>query len=235
MAAALMVVSYTAQFMQGFARELTIASAFVLPMVLSVPIMYFFASKLRELAIAQHELTIIASHDSLTTCLNRGAFITLVDAYLRQVNEPDGLGGGLLVVDADNFKSINDRFGHAAGDVALRLIALGAASVLRAADLIGRVGGEEFAIFLPRAGMVEAQSIGELIRSAVGDLEFRPSGKPETLTVSVGGAVFQGPVSFGELFGSADACLYAAKRGGRNRVVFSTTGGDPTGRKSAKG
>ena len=236
MAAALLVVSYTTRFMQeGVARELTIASAFVLPIVLTIPIMYFFASKLRELAIANYELTVIASHDSLTTCLNRGAFITLVDAYLRRVNEPDALCGGLLVVDADNFKSINDRFGHPAGDSALRLIALAAASVLRAADLIGRVGGEEFAVFLPRAGLVEAQSIGERVRSAVGELDFRPSGKPEPLTVSVGGAVFRGPVSFSELFGSADACLYAAKQRGRNRVEFSTGDAGPGGRRSAIG
>jgi diguanylate cyclase len=236
MAVALLVVSYTAQFMQGVPRELTIASAFVVPVVLTMPIMYFFASKQRELAIAHYELTIIASHDGLTTCLNRGAFITLVDAYLRQVNEPGALCGGLLVIDADNFKSINDRFGHAAGDSALRLIALAAASVLRAADLIGRVGGEEFAVFLPRAGLAEAQGVGERVRSAVGELDFRPLGKPETLTVSVGGAVFRGPISFSDLFGSADACLYAAKQHGRNRVEFSTVGdAGPGGRRSAIG
>jgi diguanylate cyclase (GGDEF)-like protein len=158
-----------------------------------------------------------------------------VDAYLRQVNEPDALRGGLMVVDADNFKAINDRFGHAAGNSALKLIALGARSALRAADLIGRVGGEEFAVFLPRAGLVEARNIGERVRSAVGELDFRPLGVPETLTVSVGGTVFQGPVSLTELFESADACLYAAKRRGRIRVEFSTTSTTPSpGRRTDK-
>jgi diguanylate cyclase (GGDEF)-like protein len=138
-----------------------------------------------------------------------------------------------MVVDADNFKAINDHFGHAAGDSALKLIALGAKSALRAADLIGRVGGEEFAVFLPRAGLVEARNIGERVRSAVGEMDFRPLGEPETLTVSVGGTVFQGPVSFTELFESADACLYSAKHRGRNRVEFSTTStGPPPGRPS---
>ncbi len=227
MAVALLFVLYTTQFMQGVARELTIASAFIIPIILTMPIMYFFASKLRELAIAHYELTIIASHDSLTTVLNRGAFITLVDAYLRQVNEKDTLRGGLLMIDVDNFKLINDRFGHAAGDAALRLIAFGVKNVLRATDLIGRVGGEEFAVFLPRAGLIEAQSIGEQVRLAVDELDFRPSDKPESLTVSVGGAVFQGSISFNELFAPADACLYAAKRRGRNRVEFSTICGGP--------
>ena len=88
-------------------------------------------------------------HDGLTTCLNRGAFITLVDAYLAQVNvAAEPTCSGLLMVDADHFKSINDRFGHSAGDNALRLLANGIKGVLRAADLIGRVGGEEFAAII---------------------------------------------------------------------------------------
>jgi diguanylate cyclase len=189
--------------------------------------MYYFANKLRDFAIAHYEMSILASHDGLTGCLNRGAFITLVDAYLSDPGERGGLSCGLLVIDADNFKSINDRFGHSAGDSALRLIALAIKGGIRAADLIGRVGGEEFAVFLPRAELIEAQTIGERIRRAVGAQDFRPLGKPEMLTVSVGGAVFGGPVSFRELFGSADACLYAAKRYGRNRVEFSATGGAP--------
>jgi len=227
MAVALLVVSYTTQFMEGVARELSFASAFIVPIILTAPIMYYFANKLRDLAIAHYEMSILASQDSLTACLNRGAFITLVDAYLSRPGESDSMACGLLVIDADNFKSINDRFGHAAGDAALRLIVLAIKGVLRAADLIGRVGGEEFAVFLPGAELIEAQSIGERIRRAVGAQDFRPSGKPETLTVSVGGAVFGGPVSFRELFGAADACLYAAKRYGRDRVEFSSTGAAP--------
>jgi diguanylate cyclase len=219
---ALLIVSYTTQFMDADARHITFVAAVATPIVLTMPIMYVFAGKMRELAVAHHEMAILASQDSLTTCLNRGAFVTLVDAYLRQVNEPSAVLGGFLVVDADNFKSINDRFGHAAGDRALQLIVHGIKNGLRAADLVGRVGGEEFAIFLPRAGLVEAQRIGERVRSEVSNLDFRPLGKPEPLTVSIGGAVFRGPVSFADLFGYADACLYAAKQRGRNRVEFST-------------
>jgi diguanylate cyclase (GGDEF)-like protein len=227
MAVALLVVSYTTQYMQGVARVLTFASAFVVPIVLTAPIMYYFASKLRDLAIAHHEMSILASRDSLTGCLNRGAFITLVDAYLARVGEREAMACGLLVIDADNFKSVNDHFGHSAGDAALRLISLAITGGVRAADLIGRVGGEEFAVFLPGAGLVEAQMIGERIRRAVGAQDFRPSGRPETLTVSIGGAVFCEPVSFRELFAAADACLYAAKRFGRDRVEFSATGAAP--------
>jgi diguanylate cyclase len=225
MAVALLVVSFTTQFMDGVAKQLSIGSAFVIPIALTMPLMLFFANKLRDLAIAHHALTLIAAQDSLTTVLNRGAFITFVDAYLTAFNEPEALRGGLLVIDADHFKAINDRFGHSAGDVALKLIALGAKGALRAADLIGRVGGEEFAVFLPRAELDEAESIGERVRAAVQALDFRPAGRPERLTVSVGGAMFAGKVSFSELFGAADACLYAAKARGRNRVEFAVVDG----------
>jgi diguanylate cyclase len=225
MAVALLAVSYTTQFMEEDARRLTIASAILIPILLSAPIFYYFASKLRELAIAHHELTIIASQDSLTACLNRGAFITLVDAYLAQVNgAAEPTCGGLLMVDADHFKSINDRFGHSAGDSALRMVANGIKSVLRAADLIGRVGGEEFAVFLPRTQAVDVEKVGDRIMGAVNDLNFRPAGRPEMLSVSVGGAVFRGPVSFAELFSTADARLYEAKRRGRNRAEYSAVG-----------
>jgi diguanylate cyclase len=225
MVVALLAVSYTTKFMEEDARRLTVASAVLIPIFLSAPIFYYFASKLRELAIAHHELTIVASQDSLTTCLNRGAFITLVDAYLAQVNvAAEPTCSGLLMVDADHFKSINDRFGHSAGDNALRLLANGIKGVLRAADLIGRVGGEEFAVFLPVTQLVDAERVGERIMSAVNNLNFSPAGRPEMLSVSIGGAVFRGPVSFAELFSTADARLYDAKRRGRNRAEYSAVG-----------
>lgn len=220
MAAALVAVSYTTQYMDGLARMLTFASAFIIPVIVSAPIFYVFASKLRELAIAHHELAIIASKDSLTTCLNRGAFITLVDAYLSQVNARQPVSGGLLMVDADHFKNVNDNFGHTGGDEALRLIAGAIKQSLRTNDLVGRVGGEEFAVFLPQADAEQARAVGERIRAGVAALSFRPGGRPCPLSVSVGGVGFTSPITFNELFMAADAKLYEAKHHGRNRVEF---------------
>ena len=95
-----------------------------MPLVIAGPLLYFyFSSKLRELAIAHHELAIHASTDSLTSVLNRGAFTTLVDAYLARVKAEENGAGALLVIDVDHFKRINDRFGHDAGDQALTIIA----------------------------------------------------------------------------------------------------------------
>ena len=92
--------------------------------MLAVPLLLFFTGKLRELAIAHKRLTIYASTDALTQVMNRAAFATLVDAYLKDVRAAESQAkGAFLIIDADNFKSVNDRFGHDRGDEALVTIA----------------------------------------------------------------------------------------------------------------
>jgi diguanylate cyclase len=219
LAVALITVSYTTQFMPPPPRDVTFASAWIVSLLLAIPTFYIFANALRKAAIAQHQLALLASQDSLTTCLNHGAFVTLVDAYLSQL-KAEQMRGGLLMVDADRFKSINDRYGHLSGDRALRLIANTIMDNVRSVDLVGRVGGEEFAVFLPGADQGHIETVAERIRSAVRNIEFAPAEIRETLSVSIGGAVFQRTVSFETLFAAADAQLYNAKKQGRNRVLM---------------
>jgi diguanylate cyclase (GGDEF)-like protein len=193
----------------------------LLPLGLAMPMLGFLTTKLRELAIAKHELTILASTDSLTAVLNRGAFTMVVDGYLAKVRAAHFSGdGALLIVDVDHFKQINDRFGHAAGDAALQLIASAIQGAVRAVDLVGRIGGEEFGVFLPGSTPDDAGLIAMRIRDAVAASEFRPmdaTNAPE-LSVSVGGAIFTDPFRYDELFHVADHHLYLAKSRGRNRV-----------------
>jgi diguanylate cyclase (GGDEF)-like protein len=196
----------------------------VLPLVIAPPLLFFFAYKLRELAIAHHKLAIAASTDSLTEVLNRGAFTTLVDAYLNDVRLHQQ-GGALLVVDVDNFKRINDSFGHDRGDEALRLIAATIRGALRSVDLVGRLGGEEFGIFLPGSTPGRAELAAERIRTAISATRFVADGVSNELSVSVGGAAFAAHVPFTELYRAADQRLYAAKQSGRNRVVLTTLSG----------
>jgi len=190
--------------------------------VLAVPLLLFFTGKLRELAIAHRQLTIIASTDGLTQVMNRVAFSTLVDAYLKQVHSAESQAhGALLVIDADDFKSVNDRFGHDRGDEALVTIAGCIKAMLRGADLVGRLGGEEFGVFLPGATRDQAETVAERIRRSVNDASFEPEGAAHRLSVSVGGAVFEHTLPFADLFRQADRQLYAAKQRGRNRVAIS--------------
>ncbi|AKH99358.1 diguanylate cyclase (GGDEF) domain-containing protein [Hoeflea sp. IMCC20628] len=193
----------------------------LLPTGLAAPLLFLLLYKMRQLAIAHHEISIIASTDSLTAVLNRGAFKMLVDAYLQQaMRQPAQNAGAFLVIDADHFKSINDRFGHQKGDVALKIIAQTIQGSLRQGDIVGRIGGEEFGVFLPKTGLEQALHVAERIRMQIGEVEFPPDTMSHSLSVSVGGAAFGRNADYDDLFRVADKCLYSAKAGGRNQVIF---------------
>jgi len=98
--------------------------------------------------------------------------------------------------------------------------------MLRAPDLVGRLGGEEFGVFLPGASPDQAELVAERIRKTVASAELAPAGTPHKLSVSVGGAIFAHSVPFAELFRFADQQLYAAKQNGRNRVAMTELRGD---------
>lgn len=207
------------------AYGLSILSATVIPLLLAGPLFFYLTLKLRELAIANHKLDEAASTDSLTQCLNRGAFTALVEAWIaKNAGHTLYRPCALLVVDADRFKAVNDRFGHLAGDEALCHIAAAIREATRADDLVGRLGGEEFAVFLP--GVVDMEAIAERIRRNVETTTFEADGETWKLTVSVGGASFDTPVPFSELYRAADTRLFAAKRFGRNRIVLVGTSGE---------
>jgi diguanylate cyclase len=205
--------------MGGAAVQRSIVSATLIPIVLAGPLFFYLTLKLRELAAANHRLAELAARDGLTGCLNRTSFAGLVDR--RTASAAEGAGGALLVIDADHFKSINDRFGHDQGDDALRLIADAIRDAVRAGDLVGRLGGEEFAVFLPGAGHREAREVAERIRGGIAASQFNPPGGAHSLSASLGGAVFRGAADFQTLFRIADQRLYEAKTSGRNRVEIT--------------
>ncbi|MBK5917783.1 GGDEF domain-containing protein [Afifella marina] len=197
----------------------------VVACLLAAPSFFYLSLKLRQLAKTNHRLNTIASIDGLTGCLTRRAFSTLVDDWLHGAGDPgnakgdtnDKRPGTLLVIDADRFKSINDRFGHQCGDEALCVIAAAIRASMRIDDLVGRLGGEEFGVFLP--GTVDAGEIAERIRRKVETASFSPQECPHQLTVSIGGASVSGGGTFNHIYRLADERLYEAKRGGRNRIA----------------
>lgn len=193
--------------------------AVIPPLLLAPPLLFYLGLRLRNLAIANQHLGLIARTDSLTSCLNRGAFIDRVSLLLP--SSPLGSPGALLMIDADNFKAINDAFGHDHGDEALTIIARSIRAVLRSGDLVGRMGGEEFGVFLPRVDQTGAETVAERIRHAVNVALFAPRGLPHPLSVSIGGVIFDGPASFAELFRIADQRLYGAKHTGRNCISMA--------------
>jgi diguanylate cyclase (GGDEF)-like protein len=133
----------------------------------------------------------------------------------------------LALIDIDHFKEVNDSYGHLVGDDVLRTLSRAVQLLVRDYDLVGRFGGEEFALLLPETGAVSAQTIAERIRAHVAELSIDPSSapgaEPVKVTVSIGVAVLdRRDEQITELLAAADAALYRAKRAGRNRVWVTT-------------
>jgi diguanylate cyclase (GGDEF)-like protein len=169
---------------------------------------------------AQHaELVTASTHDSLTGCLNHRQFIMDFDREFSRVNRyKDNLS--LLMVDLDHFKSVNDSYGHPAGDVVLQKVAEAMNTQLRASDTLYRYGGEEFVILLPETDSRGALTVAESIRRKVADTAIVVDGQQTvTITVSIGVACFpQDTEKQEDLLKKADQAVYVAKNNGRNRV-----------------
>lgn len=170
---------------------------------------------------ARGRLTIVlgeaATHDELTGLLNRRALHQRLDEEIARTRRY-GTPVSVVVADLDQFKAVNDSFGHAAGDEALRQFARVCAGELRSVDYVCRVGGEEFAVVLPNASSAQAVVTAERIRQAVSTALHRPDGVP--ITASFGVACF--PTDADEsrtLLSRADEAMYRGKQLGRNRVV----------------
>lgn len=172
-----------------------------------------------QLAEAHARLSEKARHDDMTGMLNRESFFAALKNTRRRTDS-----GTLLIIDADHFKYINDTHGHQQGDVALLMIAEAIRNGMRDGDLVGRIGGEEFAAFLAGASEEEALVVAERIRLGVESLRFSPGeGKYLPLSVSIGAARLRPHLSWSEMMREADRRLYEAKRRGRNRVVYEGT------------
>jgi diguanylate cyclase (GGDEF)-like protein len=158
-----------------------------------------------------------ASTDALTGLPNRRYFDEFCGLLARRRRADDAVG--VLMVDIDHFKLVNDRHGHPAGDQVLRAVAAAIASAVREHDVPARFGGEEFAVLLRNPSHEIAMEVGERIRAAVKQLDLREFG-PSHVTVSVGVAMARMPDQpISEIVDQADHALYRAKRGGRDRVI----------------
>lgn len=169
----------------------------------------------------QATLERLATTDHLTGLLNRRAFLDATEREIRRAHRY-GQPLALIMLDVDHFKRINDGHGHPAGDEVLRRIAATCRGMLRDGDLMGRLGGEEFAITLVQPPLQVATAVAERLRKAVSELDIEFGGERLAVTISLGIAeVGEGITSLDHLISKADACLYTAKREGRNRVCLA--------------
>jgi diguanylate cyclase (GGDEF)-like protein len=170
---------------------------------------------------AQEQLLFQATHDLLTGVWNRGAILeTLRRELERAVRSKTATG--LMMLDIDHFKAINDTHGHLVGDGVLKQVTQRIVHAVRGYDSVGRYGGEEFLIVLPGCGRDQIDQGAERVRCSVDDGPLLIDGLSISVTVSIGAAVATGAtVSDLEILAAADAALYRAKRAGRNRTVLS--------------
>ncbi len=159
------------------------------------------------------QLVDMAATDSMTGCLSHGAFNKRLAEEVDRARRY-GRTFGLVMVNVDNLKRLNDTAGHKAGDEALKAVAAGLKTAARASDVVGRMGGDEFAVLLPETDASHVETVLERLRSVIYESEAAP------VTLSLGSSVWSGPTDSAEaIFSRADDALYAAKNAGRARSV----------------
>jgi diguanylate cyclase (GGDEF)-like protein/PAS domain S-box-containing protein len=168
------------------------------------------------------ELEHLADRDTLTGIPNRRAFLRAVNAEIEAAVQRGtaalGQGPCLVFMDLDNFKRINDSWGHNVGDSVLCSIADCLVENVRRVDILGRIGGEEFAVCMPTITLQEAKALASRLRHAVAAAPLATPAGPVNITVSIGVACFEPGESADALTARADGAMYAAKRAGGNRV-----------------
>ena len=172
----------------------------------------------RSLKETNRKLVLLSDTDSLTGLFNR----RYTDRVLEQeIKQAERYGDPLTValIDIDNFKWVNDTFGHAFGDVALVAVAHQIRAGIREVDVAGRYGGEEFLLFFPKLAIEDATNVMERLRSNIESIVIE--GRSGLVTISAGIVAHRSDEPLSRLLSRADKLLYHAKQGGRNQVMFT--------------
>jgi diguanylate cyclase (GGDEF)-like protein len=195
----------------------------LLTRALSIALVWLAGVYLARISGREHELMQLALLDPLTGAFNRRSFLEFSGKEEARTRR-GGDQFAVLMLDIDHFKRINDQYGHPAGDAVIKALADVCTRALRPTDVIARYGGEEFVINLPNTDAAQAQRIAERVRLAVADARVPSEHGAIAFTVSIGLATCSDETPLAEAIARADKALYAAKRGGRNRVALGVPG-----------
>ncbi|MES2758858.1 MAG: GGDEF domain-containing protein [Pseudomonadota bacterium] len=206
-----MMNSQMTVFTPGIVTSLTFLAGYLLMIVNSFGFLLLCKEE------DDRKMALLATTDSLTGLVNRRAFFERTESarmLATRLRSPISL----MMIDIDHFKKLNDRFGHATGDEALCVFADTVRQALREHDIMGRLGGEEFALVLPGTDLEGAKQAAERLRAAVAAAILPTSGNQYAMTVSIGVVVIDPNEHINSALARADHALYAAKSAGRDRV-----------------
>lgn len=204
---------------------IAMAFALAIPLAVTPPIGLVLIGLLFKVFRSEQEMRTLASYDTLTGLLSRHAFFESANSHVSLANRNKS-EFVVLVMDLDHFKSINDHFGHPAGDAVLRLFGDVVNSVARRSDVVGRIGGEEFAMILPSTSTASALEFSNRLHKAIRQavLKYGDSIIRYTASMGLASSTSENENDLEELLARADKALYEAKRNGRNQTrVYEET------------
>jgi len=211
---------------QEIGKDLLIAT--IIPLIIAPPIYLFYAKLTDYLLVLENKLHSQANYDSLTKAPNRR---WIIDRYNQAASfaANTGMKFGVLMIDVDHFKKINDKHGHKGGDHVLQSMVQFLAERIRKTDRFGRYGGEEFLMLTNDQKTDELHNTAETLRRELNETVFELDNQMIKISVSIGAAIHK--VSYlndaiDDTLGRADAALYRAKNSGRNKVEIDTESGD---------
>lgn len=221
--AALSVLDLVAALRHGIVPEDDVKDWIWSALAMLVPMFFLLQiENWRRYDRLQAQLALLSQTDPLTALPNRRGFLARARGAM-EVARRDGGGCSVVMLDLDRFKSINDGFGHPAGDAVLRGTALAITQSVRGADVAGRLGGEEFALLLPGEDVAGAARLAERLRAVVAAGVAHPAGEGSRVTFSAGVAALDpggSDAAVEAALAAADRALYAAKAAGRDRVTI---------------
>lgn len=193
--------------------------AFIVPLIVAPLASWAMIGLILEIHALEEQMRTLATYDSLTGLLNKRAFVEQA-GYGCRIAEREQQEFSVLVADMDHFKQINDRYGHVVGDKVLESFGKIASAIARKSDLAGRIGGEEFAFFLPHTSADQALAFAERLHKAIPEDGVEVDGGTTCYTASIGLGTFSGATHIEEALRTADRALYRAKEEGRDRSAL---------------
>lgn len=209
-------------------RETALAT--VVAVLVGTPLAFICGTMATRIAALRSKVLRVSQNDGLTSCLNEATFSAMVETYSNQSPAPgsDPLGT-ILLVNLDDLRVVNSRFGYTWGNEALASVAATIKSTVRNGDIVGRISGDQFGVFLPGANEAFARSVANRIRTNVAKIQFFPTGIRYPLSIRAGAVIVSTRIGFDDLLRKVDGTLAMTRAPGRDWIEYLSLDGDAAG------